>query len=115
MADLAKTGSLGLSQLAANAAQPEVPINENVLDLDAMAQLSVKSQALSAPPSDPAFGDRYLVAATGSGAWSGQSGNIAVALEDGGWRFVAPKPGFLMWDENTTALYVYNGTSWATV
>ena len=44
------------------------------------------------PPASPAIGSCYLVAAGGTGEWSGQDGAIA-CFTAGGWRFVEPIEG----------------------
>lgn len=49
--------------------------------------------------------------ATGTGAWTGQDGKIAFAL-DGAWRFYAPFNGLVVYVSNETKLLVYNGSSW---
>jgi hypothetical protein len=60
--------------------------------LDDLMMCGVINSTLAAPPASPANGDRYLVAASPSGAWSGQAGKIAVYY--GSWAFYTPKRGF---------------------
>lgn len=45
----------------------------------------------STPPSSPSVGDRYLVAASPTGAWAGQANKIAIWL--GAWAFSPPRAG----------------------
>ena len=83
------TPNLGLPQLAADQAQKHVPVNEALLDLDALVQLSVLDRSLSAPPGSPVEGARYIVAASPTGAWATHADHIAVWL-DNAWRFFIP-------------------------
>ena len=80
------TPNLGLPQLAEDQAQKHVTVNEALLDLDALVQLSVLDRSLAAPPGSPAQGARYLVAAGPTGAWANNAGHLAAYL-DGAWRF----------------------------
>jgi hypothetical protein len=61
----------------------------------------IKSRTISVPPGSPLLFDSYLVAAGGSGDWSGHDGEIAIFTT--GWVYMDPKPGFrfLVEDENT--------------
>jgi hypothetical protein len=94
--------------------------------IDALVQGSVINATQSAPPSSPSGGDAYLLTGgTPSGAWTGQSGNIAVwdaqLTNSGtntvvpGWIFLTPKAGWTIWNVALTALYVYNGSAWNAV
>lgn len=91
--------------------------------IDALVQASVLSAAIATPPGSPANGDAYIVAASPTGAWAGQQGNIAVwstqiATTDTNtkvpaWEFHAPKAGWLAYNAATSQLFLYSGTSWA--
>jgi hypothetical protein len=74
-------------------------------------QESVLDKDLSAPPGSPATGARYIVKATGSGAWTGQSNNIA-QWDGTQWIFTTRNEGMACWVEDENIIYVYNGTSW---
>ena len=69
------TDNLGLPYLAAAQAQKHVTHNEALRALDALVHLMVLDKDLSAPPGSPTAGDRYIVGAGPTGAWSGQAGN----------------------------------------
>jgi Protein of unknown function (DUF2793) len=79
-----------------------------------------KSMALSTPPVSPTFGDTYVIGAAPSGAWAGQANSItawAIDSQDGvvttgRWEFYAPQAGWRIYDQNTTAFYVWNGSVW---
>ena len=49
---------------------------------------------LATPPGSPTDGQRWIVAASPTGAWSGHATEIA-AWQDGAWRFFAPRTGWL--------------------
>jgi hypothetical protein len=80
------TPNLALPLIAAAQAQKHVTHNEALLAIDALVHCAVKDKDLAAPPAAPAEGDRYIVAASPTGAWAGKAGMIA-ALQDGVWRF----------------------------
>ena len=58
---MATTPSLGLPLVEGGQAQKHVTVNEAFTRLDALAQLSVISRTISAPPVGPAEGDQYIV------------------------------------------------------
>ena len=102
---------LGLPLIQPAQAQKHVTHNEALRLLDAVTQLSVVTAPQAAPPASPLRGQRYIVAAPGSGAWAGQGGQIAV-FDDPGWLFFAPAPG---WRADVTESGVtlrYDGTDW---
>lgn len=62
------TPNLLLPFIAQSQAQKEVTHNAGLTVLDALAQISVKSRAMAAPPGSPADGDRYIVPTGATGA-----------------------------------------------
>ena len=107
---MSDTPMLGLPLLSAAQAQKHVTHNEALLKLDARIHLSVISRSLAAPPA-AADGDRYLVAASPSGAWAGQQGLLALA-QGGGWVFITPRKGWRLWVESESKLLAFDGTLW---
>lgn len=103
--------NLGLAYLVASQAQKEITHNEALNDLDVLAKLCVKDRDLATPPASPVEGDAYIVAASATGAWAGQSGKIAFYFS--GWKFKTPKAGWLAFVQDEAKLVLYNGTSWA--
>jgi hypothetical protein len=87
--------------------------------LDALLNCSVISRTTTAPPGSPANGDRYIVPAGATGTWAGQTDKIASwttadpTAPAGKWEFWTPKVGFRAYSQADSALYVYDGTSWA--
>lgn len=108
---MARTAQFELPLVAPAQAQKHVTVNEALARLDAVAQLRVASSTLAAPPAAIVDGVSYLVPSGASGAWSGHSGRIAVGA-NGGWVFLAPKAGWLAWDESTGARLLYDGVAW---
>jgi hypothetical protein len=74
-------------------------------------QQPIKDKDLSSPPESPTKGDRYIVATTGSGDWSGQTGNIAV-YGTSSWSFIVKAEGMICWVEDENVYYEYSGTTW---
>ena len=74
---------LGMPYLLPSQAQKHVTVNEALSVLDALAQLAVKNRTLTAPPGGPAEGDRHIVAAPATGAWSGKEEQIAAFIDGG--------------------------------
>lgn len=107
---MATTAQLALTKLVEGQASAEVTINDALNKLDATIQLSVKDRDLTTPPGSPAEGDRYIVAASATGAWSGEDGNIAVYLT--GWVFIDAKEGFKAWVEDENRFVLYDGSNW---
>jgi hypothetical protein len=69
-------------------------MDANLKMLDAVTQLSVLDRDLTAPPGSPTAGDRYIVGASATGAWSGKDGQIA-RWNGTAWEFYAPKKNWL--------------------
>lgn len=105
------TQNLALPLIAAAQAQKHVTINEAFATLDGIVQLSVIDTDLTAPPASPAEGDRYIVAATATGAWAGQEGRVAV-YDGGAWGFRGPKTGWRAWVADEGRQIVHDGSGW---
>lgn len=109
MSDTSPVLSLPLIQPAQ--AQKHVTHNEALVQLEPLVMPAAISRALSVPPVDPAPGDRYLVGAGATGAWSGQGG--ALATWDGtAWRLAAPAPGWQVYVLDEGHALVHDGTGW---
>jgi hypothetical protein len=105
------TPNLALPLIAAAQAQKHVTHNEALALLDAVVQMSVDSRTLSAPPSTPAEGARYLVPAGATGAFAGKATQIAL-FDGGGWRFLPPKPGWIAYVAAENIVLVWTGVAW---
>ncbi len=102
---------LKIPYLAAAQAQKHVTHNEALRRLDTVVQLSVIDSSLADPPAGPAEGDRYIVATSATGDWSGEDGNVA-AFIDGGWQFLVPDTGWLAYDATAATLLVREASGW---
>lgn len=105
------TPNLALPYILAAQSQKHVTHNEAIRMADALVQIAVLDRNASTPPTTPANGDRYIVAAAPTGAWAGQANAIA-AWQDGAWAFFAPRAGWLAWIVDESALAVWTGSAW---
>lgn len=108
------TANLDLPLILASQAQKHVTHNEALRLLDGLVQLSVKDRDLTAPPGSPANGDRYIVGAGATGAWSGWSGDVAMRA-DGFWFRLPAREGWIAWIEDENGLVVRDGSSWVPI
>ena len=108
---MSNTTNLQMPLLQAAQAQKHVTVNDTFQTLDSVVQLSVKDRNLTAPPGSPADGDRYIPAASATGAWASQDGNIA-AWQDGAWNFYNPREGWRCWIDDEDKLLVHDGSGW---
>ena len=110
---MANTPNLGLPYILAAQSQKHVTHNESIRAVDALVHLNILDRDLAAPPVSPVEGDRYLVAAGPTGAWSGQAGKVA-AYQDGAWIFYPPKEGWIAWIADENAALAFDGGVWTT-
>ncbi|MGE0212735.1 MAG: DUF2793 domain-containing protein [Parvibaculaceae bacterium] len=111
---MSETMHLALPFILPAQAQKHVTHNAALLKLDTLLHLAVKDRDLATPPATPAEGDRYIVAASPTGDWTGHVGEIA-AFEDGAWGFHAPKEGWCAFVEDEGRLLVRRGGLWVDV
>lgn len=107
---MSETPRLKIGQVAADQSQKHVPVNEALVRLDALVDLNLLDRDLTAPPT-ASDGDSYLVAASATGAWSGEDGRIAYFI-DGGWRFFDPFAGLGACVADESKLIIFDGTQW---
>lgn len=105
------TTHIKLPLIAASQAQKHVTVNEALVLVDAVVQVSVKDRDLTAPPGSPIEGDRYIVASGGTGAWATWDLNIAL-YTDGAWLKVVPGAGWIAWAVDESKLLIFNGAAW---
>jgi hypothetical protein len=108
---MTNTNNLSIPLVVQSQAQKEVTINEAFYILEALQNRGVVDKDLATPPSSPAAGDAYIVAASPTGAWAGKAKNIA--YYNAGWKFIAPNEGLLIWVNDENKIYAYDGTNWA--
>jgi hypothetical protein len=70
---------------------------------------------LSTPPVSPADQDAYIVGAAATGAWAGQTNNVAVwSGYYRIWFFLTPRAGWITLATSSGATLLWNGSSWGT-
>jgi hypothetical protein len=109
MAD--STNRYALPLLVSGQAQKEITHNEALLLIDALAHPAIESRSLAAPPLSPQPGQLWLVAAAATGDWLGKSAQLAL-WTSGGWRFIAPRDGMLVWSKPDGAALIYSSGAW---
>src|SRR5688572_14574142 len=110
---MSQSSRLGLTYLAAAQAQKHVTVNESLLRLDALTQLSVLSASIAAQPASPADGDLHILPAGKTGAaWGGFADGALAYWRDGVWEELTPKPGWRAFVEDEAALYARTGAGW---
>ena len=107
-----RSANLSLPFILPSQAQKHVTHNEALVALDALVQLSVISAVQTAPPASPAEGERYLVPAGATGAWSGQDDKLAVK-DASGWLFLDPREGWTAWVQDQATQVRFTGAGWA--
>jgi hypothetical protein len=105
------TTHLGLPFIEGSQAQKHVTHNEALRHLDALVMLAALDRDLSAPPPSPQDGARYIVKATGSGAFAGRDNQIASYI-DGGWLFFPPRAGWICYVQDEGVLLAWDGAAW---
>ncbi len=108
---MSQSPNLTLPYIVAAQAQKHVTHNEAIRALDCIVQLAVADRNMIAPPATPIDGDRYIVPASATGAWSGQAGRIA-AFQDGAWAFYTPREGWTAWVNDEDVLVAWSGSAW---
>jgi hypothetical protein len=111
---MTNTTNLALPLVDQNQSQKAVTVNQSLVALDAVIQLSVIRDDWGAPPGTPAEGDRYIVAASATGAWAGKDGDVA-AFQNGAWNFYAPLSGWRAFVATRGAMMTYASGAWAQV
>jgi hypothetical protein len=106
------TPRLALPYIVQGQAQKEVTHNDALVRLDALVDLYILDRDLAVPPGSPADGDAYMVAASPTGAWAGQAGNIAYLI-DGAWRFYVPVKGLVAYVADEQKMLVFTAGGWA--
>lgn len=103
---LSSTPRLALPMLYSGQAQKEVTVNEALTIADLLLHGSIEGE-MATPPTAPSAGQLWLVASSPLGGWSGHAGSLA-GWSEGGWRFVAPRPGMRLLDRSTGAFRLYD-------
>ncbi|SIT17965.1 Protein of unknown function [Roseivivax lentus] len=105
---------LGLPYMAPSQAQKHVTHNEALRRLDMIVQLGVVDRGRTAPPATPADGQRHIVGAAPTGAWTGRADDVAVH-EGGAWHFLTPGTGWQAYVADAAEMVVWDGAAWTPV
>ena len=106
--------NLDLPYIMPSQAQKHLTHNEAIARLDGVVQLSVIDRDLDTPPGAPADGDRYIVAASATGAWTGWERSVA-CFYAGAWLRLLPRPGWLCWIADEDQLAFWDGAAWQSI
>ena len=108
---MVSTPKLALPLLEADQSLKHITHNEALSALDALVQMNVEAQGVLTPPGSPVLGAAYDIGVGATGDWAGHDGELAMWSE-GGWRYITPLEGWLMWDKALGALFVYQAGIW---
>lgn len=73
----------------------------------------VQSQTVNDPPGSPALGQYWIVGSAPTGAWSGQTANIATSYDGSTWVFIPAVAGLEAFDRANGANYIFrSGVGW---
>lgn len=100
------TPILGMDELAASQAQPELTVNEALRILEALSPLVVADKDLATPPGSPADGDRYIIAAAPTGDWAGHQEKVALYAGTA-WLIITPRVGWLAYVTDEDLYYKF--------
>lgn len=101
---------LGLPYLTTGVGDNIVVHNRALTRVDALSMPMVKTRNLTTPPGSPSAGQMWIVKATGAGAWSGKSHNLAYWTGTA-WEFFAPVVGMQVWVEDEKVVATYLGSN----
>lgn len=71
----------------------------------------VIDNTIATPPGSPTTGDRYIVAASPTGAWTGHEKDIAT-WNGSAWTFGTPSEGWALRVTSSDKQLIYNGSVW---
>lgn len=94
----------------AGQSQKEATVNEALVAADVLLHPAVEA-VVATPPALPANGQCWLVGASATGLFAGQTNRIA-AWTEGGWRFIAPLEGMRAYDITAAADRLFAGGAW---
>lgn len=104
------TARFALPLLAPGQAQKELHHNEALTAIDALLHASVEGVEAD-PPTDPALGEAWIVAAGATDDWEGHADSLATWTA-GGWRFLEPVAGMIAWVRGAGCWSHWSGAAW---
>jgi hypothetical protein len=103
---MSTTPILGIEELAASQAQPELTVNEAIRILECIASRTAIDKDLTAPPGSPSDGDVYLIGSNPSGDWANKDFQIAL-YAGSDWLYIQPRAGWLFYLDDEGLYYQY--------
>lgn len=94
--------------------EPRLTVNEVVQAADARIGTAIQDRDLATPPASAVEGHLYLVAASATGAWAGEDGNLAQYF-NGTWSFYDPVIGWAVWVIDEGIRILWDGSAWQIV
>ncbi|SEM74716.1 Protein of unknown function [Sphingomonas gellani] len=107
------TARFSMSMLQAGQAQKELTHNEALAVIDTVLHAKVVSDSVTNPPSDPEAGQCWIVPAIATGVWQTR-GNMIASWTQGGWHYVAPVEGMLVWNQAVALHSRWHDGRWIT-
>lgn len=108
------TPRASLPDLSEGQASKTTTINEALNKLEALTVGGIISRTTTTPPSSPSNGILYIVPASATGAWAGQTNKIA-HYTNGAWAFYTPNSGWYLFSIADAKFVWFDGTSWGLV
>ncbi len=104
---------LDLPLVMPDQAQKHVTVNESLLRLDALVQLTVRSRSVSSQPAAPDDGDVWILPGPATGeAWVHlPEGSLAV-WRDGLWSSITPEEGWRAWCRDEALMIHFTNGHW---
>lgn len=87
------------------------PMNDNLLYMDTLFCLWIRSASRATPPADAKNGDIHIVASGAADEWANADGLITVR-DDDKWTFYTPKRGMRGFLQSTNRFIFYDGEKW---
>lgn len=108
---MSETSQLGLPLLQPAQAQKHVTVNEALVKLDGLTQLTLSAVGVTTPPLAAVDGEAYGVGIGAVNEWAGRGGEIAIR-SNGGWVFSTPQAGWRAYVADEAKAAVHDGTGW---
>ncbi|WP_299151794.1 DUF2793 domain-containing protein [uncultured Tateyamaria sp.] len=105
---------LSLPLIQPSQAQKHVTHNSALEILDAVAQLNVLSREANTPPTLTEEGTVFALGAAPQAVWAGHPNEVAI-WSNGGWLFVEPREGWVLYDQADDVICVRKGAVWEPV
>ncbi len=105
------TARWALPEISASQAQKEVTHNTALHMLACVVGAPIITRTSTAPPGSPVDGGLYYVPTSPTGAWSGQSGKLALYFASA-WTFITPATGAVLYSTEDKQPMRWSGSAW---